>query len=117
MKMFIIKEHISGKIVLCYINMEGKNVMNQMVPCWEYFHCPKDICDTCSVYKISESQSTFVEGWFLFDTLKGGPGLHGPCYNCEMVKRTYTNIADLFDDVPSKDQRISTETEPSSNEV
>jgi hypothetical protein len=56
-------------------------------------------------------------GWFLFDTLKGGPGLHGPCYNCEMVKRTYTNIADLFDDVPSKDQRISTETEPSSNEV
>jgi len=42
-------------------------------------------------------------GCFLFDTLKGGSAAHGPCYNCEMVKRIYTTISDPFDDISSKD--------------
>jgi len=64
-------------------------------PCWEYFNCPKKIYAKCPVYIKSKIGTVLYEGWFIFDTLKGGPAERGPCYTCEMAKRHYPDIREL----------------------
>ena len=71
--------------------------MESTLKCWEYFDCSEESKKECIVYQSRNDKTIFSECWFKYNTLEGGPAKRGPCYKCDILRKSYPEICEIFE--------------------